>query len=89
MMTSRSSPIRSRRCNDSDILRSGIEILATHPKLYWHDDSKPGTEWARFTRKVMPWSRIYDTLGEEEDYSPFISLPGRAQLGVGSSTSSR
>ena len=24
------------------ILRSGIEILATHPKLYWNDDSKPG-----------------------------------------------
>jgi DMSO/TMAO reductase YedYZ molybdopterin-dependent catalytic subunit/thiosulfate reductase cytochrome b subunit len=65
------------------ILRSGLEILATHPKLYWHDDSKPGTEWARFTRKVMPRDRIYDTLDEEEDYSPFISLPGRAQLGMG------
>ena len=65
------------------IIRSGIEILATHPKLYWNDDSRPGSEWARFTRKVMPKNKLYDTLDEEEDYSPFISLPGHAQLGIG------
>jgi DMSO/TMAO reductase YedYZ molybdopterin-dependent catalytic subunit len=65
------------------IIRSGIEILATHPKLYWNDDSRPGSEWARFTPKVMPKNKLYDTLDEEEDYSPFISLPGRAQLGLG------
>ena len=65
------------------IIRSGIEILATHPKLYWNDDSRPGSEWARFTRKVMPKNKLYDTMDEEEDYSPFISLPGHAQLGLG------
>ncbi|SON61842.1 Protein-methionine-sulfoxide reductase catalytic subunit MsrP [Mycobacterium simulans] len=65
------------------VMRSGIEILSTHPKLYWNDDSKPGTEWARFTRKVMPTDRLYDTLDEEEDYHPLISLPGRKQLGMG------
>ncbi len=65
------------------LLRSGIEILSTHPKLYWHDDSKPGTEWARFTRKVMPRNKLYDTLDEEEDYHPLVSLPGHAQLGMG------
>jgi methionine sulfoxide reductase catalytic subunit len=65
------------------LLRSGIEILSTHPKLYWRDDSKPGTEWARFTRKVMPRDRLYDTLDEEEDYHPLVSLPGHAQLGLG------
>ncbi|BBZ39462.1 molybdopterin-dependent oxidoreductase [Mycobacterium conspicuum] len=65
------------------VIRSGIEILSTHPKLYWNEDSKPGTEWARFTRKVMPTDRLYDTLDEEEDYHPLISLPGRAQLGMG------
>ncbi len=65
------------------IIRSGIEILATHPKLYWNDDSRPGSEWARFTRKVMPKNKLYDTMDEEEDYSPFISLPGHAQLGIG------
>jgi methionine sulfoxide reductase catalytic subunit len=65
------------------LLRSGIEILATHPKLYWRDGSTPGTEWARFTTKVMPRDKLYDTLDEEEDYSPLISLPGHAQLGIG------
>lgn len=65
------------------IIRSGIEILATHPKLYWNDHSTPGSEWARFTRKVMPKNKLYDTLDEEEDYHSLISLPGHAELGLG------
>ncbi|WP_046300519.1 molybdopterin-dependent oxidoreductase [Mycobacterium sp. UM_Kg27] len=65
------------------LLRSGIEILSTHPKLYWHADSAPGTEWARFTRKTMPTDRLYDTLDEEEDYHPLIALPGHKELGMG------
>jgi methionine sulfoxide reductase catalytic subunit len=65
------------------LLRSGIEILGTHPKLYWREDSKPGTEWARFTTKRMPTDKLYDTLDEEEDYSPLISLPGHKKLGMG------
>jgi len=64
-------------------LRSGVEILATHPRLYGNDDSLAGTEWARFTRKVMPHGRLYDSLDEEESYSPLVALPGRAQLGMG------
>lgn len=65
------------------IIRSGIEILSTHPKLYWNDDSKPGSEWARFTRKVMPRHRLYDTLDEEESYSSLVALPGHKKLGMG------
>ncbi|HZQ33182.1 MAG TPA: oxidoreductase, partial [Mycobacterium sp.] len=65
------------------LIRSGIEILGSYPKLFWRDDSKPGTEWARFTRKEMPTDKLYDTLDEEEDYSPIISLPGHKQLGMG------
>ncbi len=48
------------------LIRSGIEVLATHPKLYRRYDSIPGTEWARFTRKTMPRDKLYDTLDEEE-----------------------
>jgi hypothetical protein len=33
------------------LLRSVIEILSTRPKLYWREDSKPGTEWARLVTK--------------------------------------
>ncbi len=65
------------------LIRSGIEILATHPKLYWRKDSRPGTEWAKFTRKRMPTRKLYDTLDEEEEYSPVISLPGHRNLGMG------
>ena len=65
------------------LIRSGIEILGSYPKLFWRDDSKPGTEWARFTRKEMPTDKLYDTLDEEEDYSPIISLPGHKQLDMG------
>jgi methionine sulfoxide reductase catalytic subunit len=65
------------------LLRSGLEILGTHPKLYWREDSKPGTEWARFTNKKMPTEKLYDTLDEEEDYSPLIALPGHKKLGMG------
>ena len=44
------------------LIRSGMEIVATHPKFYWRDQCKPGTEWARFTRKTMPKDKLYDTL---------------------------
>jgi sulfoxide reductase catalytic subunit YedY len=65
------------------LIRSGMEILATHPKLYWNDDSRPGSEWARFTRKKMPKDKLYDTLDEEESYSSIVSMPGHSQLGLG------
>lgn len=65
------------------LIRSGIEILATHPKLYRRNDSKPGTEWARFTRKTMPTDKLFDTLDEEASYSSIVSLPGHKKLGMG------
>ena len=65
------------------LIRSGIEIVATHPKLYRGNDSRPGTEWARFTRKTMPTDKLYDTLDEEESYSSLVSLPGHKNLGMG------
>ena len=65
------------------LIRSGIEILGTHPKLYWNDDSRPGSEWARFTKKVMPKNKLYDTLDEEESYSSIVAMPGHSQLGLG------
>lgn len=65
------------------LIRSGIEIIATHPKLYRGVDSVPGTEWARFTRKTMPTDKLYDSLDEEESYSSLVSLPGHKNLGMG------
>ena len=36
------------------LMRSGVQILADHPKLYWNDGTTPGSEWAHFGTKVMP-----------------------------------
>ena len=47
------------------LVRSGLEILAAHPKLYWNDHSLPGSEWLRFTRKQMPTDRLWTSTDEE------------------------
>jgi DMSO/TMAO reductase YedYZ molybdopterin-dependent catalytic subunit/thiosulfate reductase cytochrome b subunit len=65
------------------LIRSGIEIIATHPLFYWNNHSKPGTEWARFSPRKMPKDRLYDTLDQEESYSSIISMPGKSMLGMG------
>jgi hypothetical protein len=35
------------------LIRSGIEILNAHPKLYWNAHAKPSTEWIKFTRRFQ------------------------------------
>lgn len=67
----------------SFLIRSGIEILSSHPKLYFNDDCHHGSEWARFTRKVMPQDRLWTSQDEEEDYTSIIAMPGHAKLGLG------
>ena len=67
------------------LFRSGVEVLASFPKFYWHDDCPPGREWLRLSKKMFgadarrPWS----SLDEEESWSPVIALPGRKNLGLG------
>jgi DMSO/TMAO reductase YedYZ molybdopterin-dependent catalytic subunit/thiosulfate reductase cytochrome b subunit len=65
------------------LIRSGIEILAALPKLYWNDHAKPGTEWIKFTKKKIPKDRPWISLEEEESFSSWIALPGRKNLGLG------
>src|SRR5690348_12799947 len=65
------------------LIRSGIEILAAHPKLYLGDDCTPGTEWIRFTPKQMPADQLWTGKDEEETYSAWLALPGGKQLGLG------
>lgn len=65
------------------LFRSGLEILASLPKLYWRDDCAPGSEWLKLTRKELPAGRWWFSLDEEEDWSPWVSLPGRKNLGLG------
>ena len=33
------------------LMRSGVQILSDHPKLYWNDNSTPGSEWVKFRQE--------------------------------------
>ncbi len=68
------------------LIRSGIEILSALPKLYWHDDARPGKEWIKFTKKKFPpdfKKRVWEAHEEEESFSSWIALPGHKNLGMG------
>lgn len=65
------------------LVRSGLAILAAHPKLYWNIHSRPGSEWLRFTRKKMPNDRMWCSTDEEEEWPGWLSLPGGSGLGLG------
>lgn len=65
------------------LVRSGLEILSTHPILYRRDHARPGSEWAKFTRRVMPKHKMYTALDEEERWPSTVAMPGYANLGLG------
>ena len=55
------------------IIRSGIQIMTDHPRLYWTRHSTPGKEWFRFQKKVPDdplWTAKQDS----------VSLPGQIGL---------
>ncbi len=66
------------------LVRSGLEILSAHPKLYWNNDSMPGSEWLRFTRKTMPKDKLWTSVDEEAEFPSWVAMPGRRHnLGLG------
>lgn len=64
------------------LVRSGLTILVDHPRLYWNVHSRPGSEWIRFTPKIIDpalartvegyWSAKHDA----RYISPWLALPG-------------
>ena len=58
------------------LMRSGVQILADHPKLYWNDDSADGSEWIKFGKKRMPKDRLWTSMDEAEHVNSIIALPG-------------
>jgi methionine sulfoxide reductase catalytic subunit len=59
----------------SILVRSGVQILADHPRLYWTLHSTPGREWIRF-RGPVPRDRLW-TAKDDSAYLPgTIGLPG-------------
>lgn len=66
------------------LIRSGIQILADHPKLYWNDHAKDGSEWVKFGHKIMPKDRLWTSMDEAETVNSIIALPGgHHNLGAG------
>lgn len=65
------------------LVRSGLEILSSHPRLYWNDPCRPGSEWLKFTSKSQVMGEIWTGRDEEVSFSSWIALPGQQSLGLG------
>lgn len=58
------------------LVRSGLQILMDHPRLYWNVHCTPGTEWLRFTSVEVPRDRVWTAKDDSRYLSPWIGLPG-------------
>jgi methionine sulfoxide reductase catalytic subunit len=64
------------------IIRSGIQILADHPRLYWKRDCTPGTEWFRFQKEV-PRDRVWTSKDDSVTIPKWLGIPGlRHSIGL-------
>ncbi len=64
------------------IIRSGVQILADHPRLYWKRDCTPGTEWFRF-QKAVPEGRIWTAKDDSVTLPAWLGIPGiRHSIGL-------
>lgn len=65
------------------LLRSGLSILFDHPRLYWRADSKPGSEWLKFTNKKVSENEYWTAKDDARYLNPVIGLPGyRHSVGI-------
>jgi thiosulfate reductase cytochrome b subunit len=58
------------------IIRSGLQILMDHPRLYWNVHCTPGSEWLRLTPVEVPRDRLYTAKDDARYLTPWIGLPG-------------
>jgi DMSO/TMAO reductase YedYZ molybdopterin-dependent catalytic subunit/thiosulfate reductase cytochrome b subunit len=58
------------------IVRSGLQILMDHPRLYWNVHCTPGSEWLRLTPITVPVDRVWTAKEDARHLSPWIGLPG-------------
>jgi methionine sulfoxide reductase catalytic subunit len=59
------------------LIRSGLQILVDHPRLYWNLHCTPGTEWLRLTPVEVPQDRVWTAKQDSRYLTPWIGLPGR------------
>ncbi len=58
------------------LIRSGLQILMDHPRLYGNVHCTPGTEWLRLTPVEVPRDRVWTAKEDSRHLSPWIGLPG-------------
>lgn len=64
------------------ILRSGIQILTDHPRLYWTRHSTPGREWFRI-QKPVPSDPLWTAKQDSISLPQQVGLPGlRHSIGL-------
>lgn len=65
------------------IIRSGLSILADHPRLYWNNGCSPQSEWIRFTPVKVPNDRVYTAKEDGRYLNSVAGLPGyRHSVGI-------
>lgn len=73
------------------MIRSGIQILGAHPRLYWSNRSEPNNsrfkftknQWIKFTSAKLPDDKLYTSMDDEIPVSSWIAQPGGDNLGLG------
>jgi len=64
------------------IIRSGIQILADHPRLYWDNNCTPGSEWFRFQHAV-PRGVVWLAKDDAVTIPGWLGIPGiRHSIGL-------
>jgi methionine sulfoxide reductase catalytic subunit len=58
------------------LVRSGLQILMDHPRLYSNVHCTPNTEWLRLTPIEVPTGRVWTAKDDARYLSPWIGLPG-------------
>ena len=58
------------------LIRSGLQVLMDHPRLYGNVHCTPGTEWLRLTPVEVPRDRVWTSKDDSRHISPWIGLPG-------------
>src|SRR6185437_993873 len=58
------------------LIRSGLQILMDHPRLYRNVHCTPGTEWLRLTPIEVPRDRVWTSKEDSRHLSHWIGLPG-------------
>jgi len=57
------------------MMRSGLQILADHPRLYFQGGCTPGTEWFRL-RGPVPTDRIWTAKNDSVALPSWLGIPG-------------